>query len=193
MKLISLRVIQYSILVLLGAGLIGCASVTMPPPAASASTVEAVRTANLAPSAVGTFSLAAGLSPGMDKYVGLRGSTLSGTNGSFSQQLKETLIAELKGAGLYDEKSQIMIEGQLKDSQLDAAIGTGTAKLAANFTVDKVGKRVFEKTLTVDSQWDSSFVGAIALPEAINQYTSLYKALVAKLFNDKDFRTALAH
>ncbi|MBK8400156.1 MAG: hypothetical protein IPL29_03550 [Propionivibrio sp.] len=75
---------------------------------------------------------------------------------------------------------------------MDAAIGTGTARLGANFTVDKAGQRLFEKTLSVDSRWDSSFVGAIAIPEAMNQYTALYKELAGKLFDDRDFRSILA-
>ena len=78
------------------------------------------------------------------------------------------------------------------ESQVDAAIGIGTARLAARFTVDRNGKRIFDKVLSVDSRWESSFIGAIALPEAINRYSSLYKELAAKLFEDKDFRTALA-
>ena len=193
MNPIFLHAFQYTTILLLGASIFGCASVKMPPPTASASTVEKIRTANLAPSTVGKFSLAPNLNPDMDKTVGgLRGSSVSGANGSYSLQLKEVIIAELKAAGLYDEKSQIQIEAQLTDSQVDAAIGTGTARLAAKFTVDKVGKRVFEKELSVESQWPSSFVGAIAIPEAINQYSSLYKALAAKLFDDKDFRAALA-
>ena len=165
----------------------------MPPPTANASTVEKLRTANLVPSAVGRFSLASGLNPEMDKLVGgLRGASIHGTNGSFSQQLKEVIVAELKASGLYDEKSKFQIEAQLMDSQLDAAIGIGTSRLAANFLVVKDDKCLFEKTFSVDSQWKSSFVGAIAIPEAINQYTVLYKALAEKLFDDKDFRDALA-
>ena len=53
-------------------------------------------------------------------------------------------------------------------------------------------KRVFDKELAVDAKWESSFVGAIALPAAINQYSALYKTLVAKLFDDTEFRAALA-
>lgn len=193
MNPISLRRIQYSTLFFLSASLIGCASVTMPPPTANASTVEKLRTANLAPSTVGRFSLAPGVNPEMDKSVGgLRGSSIHGANGSFSQQLKEVIIAELMAAGLYDEKSQTQIEAQLMDSQVDAAIGTGTARLAANFIVVKADKHVFEKALSVDTQWKSSFLGGIAIPEAINQYTALYKALAAKLFDDKDFRDTIA-
>ena len=193
MKSIVRQVFNFSMLVVASATLIGCASVTMPPPTASASNVEKLRTANLAPTSVGKFNLAAGVRQDMDNSLGgLRGSSVRAASGSFSQQLKDVIVTELKAAGLYDDKSQIQIGAQLTDSQVDAAIGTGTAKLAANFTVDKAGQRIFEKALSVDSQWDSSFVGAIAIPEAINQYTSLYKALAAKLFDDKDFRAALA-
>jgi len=41
-------------------------------------------------------------------------------------------------------------------------------------------------------KWDSSVIGDIAVPEAISQYSSLYKILVKKLFNDNDFQAALA-
>jgi len=155
--------------------------------------VENLRSANIVPTNTGKFSLAPGVNPDIDKSLGgLRGSSLRADSGSFSQQLKEVVMAELKAAGLYDEKSSSVIEGQLMESQVDAAVSVGTARLAARFTVDRNGKRVFDKVLSVDSQWESSFVGAIALPAAINQYTALYKALAAKLFEDKEFRAALA-
>jgi len=188
-----LRAIQAAVLVLIGVNLIGCASVTMPPPVASASNLEKIRSANLTPSNVGRFGIMPDAAPSMDNSLGgLRGSSLRPSNGSFSQHLREVVIAELKAAGLYDASSQIEIGAQLTESQVDTAIGTGTAKLGANFTVDKAGVRVFEKILSVDSQWESSFVGAIAIPEATNQYSALYKALVGKLFDDIGFRTALA-
>jgi hypothetical protein len=178
---------------LLGAGLIGCASVKMPAPTASAATVQTVRAANLAPATAGTFALAAGKKPEMDRTLaGLRGSSLTAASGSFSQQLKDELVAAMKAAGVYDERAPIVIEGRLTDSQVDAAIGTGTGRLAAQFTVMRAGKQVFDKELAVDASWESSFVGAIALPAAINQYGAMYKSLVAKLFDDPQFRAALA-
>ena len=38
--------------------------------------------------------------------------------------------------------------------------------------------------------WPSSFVGMIAIPDAVNQCTELYSALLAKLYADPDFRAA---
>lgn len=145
------------------------------------------------PAIVGKFSLAPEKPAKMDTSLGgLRGASITPANGTFSQQLKDTLIVELKGAGYYDETSEFVIEGELTDSKVDAAIKLGTARLAAHFTVDKNNARLFDKELSVDSTWESSFVGAIAVPEAINQYTALYKMLIGKLFDDEDFRKALS-
>jgi hypothetical protein len=174
------------------AALTGCASVKLPPPTAKAETVLALRSANLSPAMVGEFKLADGKDPEIDKKVGgLRGSSLTAANGSFSQQLKAEVITALQAAALYDEQSAIRIEGQLTDSMVDAAIKTGTGRLAARFTVDRNGKRMYDKELVVESNWPSSFMGAIAIPKAINEYGALYKKLTDKLFADEAFQQAL--
>lgn len=177
---------------LLGLVMTGCASVQMPAPAASAANVEKLRAAKLPPLATGSFVLAPGKPAEMDKTLGgLRGSSMSPTNGSFALQLRDELVAELKAAGLHDTSSKNLIEGQLTDSMVDAAIGTGKGRLAARFTVKREGKTLFEKELVAEASWESSFVGATAIPLAVNQYGALYKALVGKLVDDSEFRAAL--
>jgi hypothetical protein len=178
---------------LLLALLFGCTTV-MPPPMASGENSQALRAANLAPTNVGTFKLAAGLPPSMDRELsgGLRGSNIAAPSGSYSQHLKEALKAELQSAGLLDLQSRYVIEGQLADSKVDAAIGTGTARLAARFQVMREGQVLLDKELVVEDSWDSSFIGAVAIPRAIEHYGATYKTLVGKLLNDSDFRRALA-
>jgi hypothetical protein len=173
--------------------LFGCATVKMPvPTAASADNLSTLRSANLGPARASAFVLAPGKPAAMDKTLdGLRGSSVEPQNGSFAATLREELVVELKAAGLYDESSKTIIAGELTDSMVDAAIGTGTGRLGAHFTVTRDGKSVYDKVLTVDAKWESSFVGAIALPTAINQYTALYKTLAGKLFADPDFQKAL--
>jgi hypothetical protein len=187
----SLRLASVAVVSL---ALFGCATVKMPvPTSANADNLSTLKAANLAPAKAGTFVLAAGKPAAMDTTLdGLRGSSVEPSNGSFANTLREELVVDLKAAGLYDDASGIVIAGQLTDSMVDAAIGTGTGKLGAHFTVTRDGKSVFDKTVTVDATWDSSFVGAIALPAAINQYTALYKTLAGKLFADADFQKALA-
>lgn len=171
----------------------GCANVRLDVVGATPATVEKLRTAGLAPAGVGTFALAPGRDPAMDtKLPGLRGNTLLPAKGRWSQLLKDTLVAELVASGLYDPQSASVIEGQLTDSRVEAAVSTGTARLAARFVVTNGGQVRYDRELAVEAQWPSSFVGGIAIPVAIDQYSALYKALVAKLADDADFRRALA-
>jgi hypothetical protein len=173
-------------------GLVACANVQMPTPVASVTNHEKIRSANLNPTQVGEFKLAPGKPASMDTSLsGLRGSSVAPSAGSFSRQLREELIVELKGAGLLDPSSAMKIEGELTDSMVDAAIGTGKGRLAARFKVTRDGRSVFDKELSVEASWESSFMGAVAVPTAINQYSALYKALVGKLLDDMDFRTAM--
>lgn len=186
-------VVQRLILAALVAVLTGCASVTMPAPAPSAANAEKLRASKLAPAQVGAFKLAAGKPADMDTTLGgLRGSSLSPASGSFATQLRDEIATELTAAGLLDPKSKIVIEGQLTDSMVDAGMSTGKGRLAAKIQVRHDGRTLFDKEVVAEASWESSFVGAIALPAAINQYGALYKTLVGKLFDDAEFKRALA-
>ena len=171
----------------------GCASVKLDATSATPTTVEKLRAANLAPARAGAFKLAAGKPVAMDTSIsGLRGLVLEPAKGSWSQLLTDTLVIELTAAGLYDNQSPVVIEGQLVDSQVDAAISQGAGRLAARFNVVRAGRVVYDKELSIDAVWESSFMGVVAVPEAINQYGALYKKLVTKLIDDPDFRLAAA-
>ena len=173
--------------------LFGCTTV-MPPPMASGENSQALRAANLTPANVGTFKLAAGRPPSLDTQLsgGLRGSNVAAPSGSYSQHLKDALKAELQSAGLLDLQSKYVIDGQLTESKVDAAIGTGTSRLAARFQVRRDSQVLFDKELVAEDSWDSSFVGAVAIPRAIERYGATYRILVGKLLNDSDFRRILA-
>lgn len=180
-------------LVALLAAVTGCASVKMPPSAPSAANAEKLRAAKIVPAQLGSFTLAAGKPAAMDTTLsGLRGSSLSPTTDTFSHQLRDEIAAELSAAGLLDPKSKTVIEGQLTDSMVDAAIGTGKGRLAARIQVKRDGQTLFDKELVAEASWESSFVGAVAIPLAMNQYSALYKTLAGKLFDDADFKRALA-
>jgi len=187
------RLTLHLILLLTVLAVTGCATIKLDVPGATANTVEKLRAANLSPTQVGSFKIAPGKDASMDTSLGgLRSGSLAPAHGGWSQFLKDTLVTELTAAGLYDPASRFVIEGQLTDSRVDAAIGTGTARLAARFIVTNNGYAAYDKELTVDASWPSSFAGAVAIPEAMNQYGALYKKLAASLFDDPDFQSALA-
>lgn len=171
----------------------GCTTV-LPPPIGGGAARETLRAANLAPAAVGEFKLAAGKPAELDFEMqgGLRGANIEAPGRSFSRHLGQVLKAELHSAGLLDPQSDAVIEGQLTESKVDAAIGTGTARLAARFQVRRAGGTVFDKEVSASDSWDSSFVGAIAVPRAVEHYGALYRSLVLELAKDADFRRALA-
>lgn len=170
----------------------GCGTVQLGQPQPSLENIQAMKSAKLAKTGVGRFALAEGKDPSLDKYVGVRANTLEAPQGSFARHLQETLEAELRAAGLLDPAAEALIEGYLIDRQLDPAIGQGSGRLAARFVASRQGKVVFDRELATESTWESSFIGAIAIPMAIHEFNALFRKLVAKLIQDPDFLRAMA-
>jgi hypothetical protein len=177
-------------LLLLGL-LVGCAS--MPPPTyqSSVDTTQVLLEHREARLAVGSFTALAGVP---NAGLSVRGSQLSagGNESTFSDYLRNALITELKTAGRFDQQSQMRIEGILANNKLDAGAATGSATIAARFVVTRANVNVYDKTLTVTHMWDSSFMGAIAIPSAVQNYAGAIQKLVFKLVTDPDFVQATA-
>lgn len=171
----------------------GCAQITMGVPQPTAENTANLRQANLTQARLGSFSLDGAKPAQMDKSHSLRGanSVQAPTNGSFAEYLRESLQVELTAAGLLNPKADAVISGVLTDSQLDPASGTGKGSIKARFSVARGGTTRYEKELSAQSEWESSFMGAVAIPAAAQQYEGLYRKLVARLIADPDFRKAL--
>lgn len=175
------------------AQLTGCANLQMSQPKPAIENTVKLRGAAIAPAAVGTFKVDPAKAD-MDTGHSLRGanSVKSPLEGSFAKYLAETLKVELQAAGLYDAASATVISGTLTRSKVDPAIGTGTGELGARFVVTRDGSVKFDREVTVNSSWDSSFIGGVAIPAAAQQYEALYRKLVGALVDDADFRKAVA-
>jgi hypothetical protein len=172
--------------------LTGCANMAMSPPQPTMANATKLRTANMAPAAIGTFKIDAAKA-GDDKQISMRGAnSVQAPSGSFAQYLGESLKVELQSAGLLDPASATVISGTLTQSELDAAIGTGKGKLGARFVVTRSNTVRYDRELSVDSEWESSFMGGVAIPLAAQNYEGLYRKLVAKLIDDAAFRAAVA-
>ena len=170
----------------------GCAQLKLGEPVASMENVQRIRSGMTVPVSVGEFAPAKELSSGANESFSVRSNTVTApTDGSFSKYLRATLVAELEAAGLLQPSSPVTIRGELTRSRLEAPIGTGIGELAARFQVLRQSKMVYDRELSVSNQWPSIFVGAVAIPAAVNEYTALHRKLVAKLLEDKDFLAAL--
>lgn len=171
--------------------LTGCAQMQLGAPVPGIDNIQKAKGAGIAPVSLGAFSLAAGKPAAMDQSVTARTNRIfSPYDSSFAKYLKESLATELRAAGLLDETSMIVIEGQLTDSQLDAAVGVATGSVAARIKVTRAGEQVYDRELRASGSWESPFVGAYAVPAAVGEYALLYRKLVSQLLDDPAFRQA---
>ena len=173
----------------------GCANVAMPSTQPTFENVSAAKKSLSAPVAVGSFALAKGLDPDVDRSVSVRGSnTLHAAAGeTFSQHLRNVLMTELRAAGKLDEHASTTISAELMKSELSAGLDEGSGTLAAHFVASSSKGICFDKEITATDKWPSSFLAAVAVPEAFRHYEALYPQLAGKLLNDADFLQHCEH
>ncbi|NHZ63556.1 hypothetical protein F1735_14775 [Massilia sp. CCM 8694] len=172
--------------------LVGCAPMSMSVPTASMDNTVKLRNAAFDKVAVGSFTLDASKNASLDKSHGIRASAVVAPGGSFAQYLGETLKAELLSAGLLDANAATTVTGTLTETDVDASIGTGKGVLAARFVVTRAAKVRYDRELKIESSWDSSFMGAVAIPLAAREYEGQYRKLISKLLDDDTFRQAIS-
>lgn len=143
------------------------------------------------PVALGAFSVQSGAVGAQS--ISLRGSSMTSPVGAdYAAYLADALRQELVLAGKLDAKSRIEISGLLLKNDIAAGgISTNSGEIEARFIVKNAGQQRFDKVKRVESSWDSSFIGGIAIPKAQQQYPLIVQKLVAQLLADADFQAAL--
>ena len=153
--------------------------------------LRAIQAANTKVS-VGDFTRGPAVSESDDRSIMIRaGKVIPPNGGTFTAFLRQTLITELTAGGKLDANSPIVITGRLTRSDVDAGISKGTAALGATFVVTRGGMQVFEKAFEVKDEWPGDFLGAVAIPAAMDHYTALYAKLVGALLADPEFRAVV--
>jgi hypothetical protein len=195
LKLKLFQCTSVTAIMLIGGLLSGCTTPPLPLklPQATLENTHQLRSADLAPVAVGNFVLETGKPPIIDQLVSPRSTPVASLyNGSFSQYLREALRVELDAAGLLDSRAKVSISGELIDSDVSAPVGTGNARLAARFIVKDGVTTKYDRSFAVRAEWDSGFYGNTAFYTAIDQYQRLYHKLLGQLFADPAFKAAVA-
>lgn len=169
--------------------LAGCA-IQAPTYQPSIDNVETLRRAQVKPMQVGAASAAPGLSTATS--ISLRGNPMSSPVGSgYADYLAAALRQELELAKLLDPKATIEVSSVLLKNDIAAGgVSTSSGEIAARFTVKRDGAVRYEATKSANLSWDSSFVGAIAIPAAQQNYPRLVHRLLADLFTDAAFVAA---
>lgn len=112
-------------------------------------------------------------------------------SGDMAGYLREALRMELDKASMLATESHTELSGTITALDIDAASGSGTGALAVHFMVTSQGQTVYDKTLAVNKAWESSFIGAVAIPRAAAAYPAMVKDLIGKLVTDPDFVSAI--
>lgn len=179
-------------LLLVAAGTVGLAGcMSMPAPAYQPGIANTERLIGMPAGrvAVGAFDAA----PGVDRPLNVRGSLLQGgADGTFAGYIRDALASELTTAARLDAASGIRIGGTLLHNDLSAATAGGSARIRLRFTVERDGVRTYEREISVVHGWESSFIGAIAVPAAMDQYAAAVQQLIGALLDDPAFRQAIA-
>lgn len=126
--------------------------------------------------------------------VTLRGSSLKSPygNNDYAMYLKSALDSEIEMAGLNDDASNTVISGELLENDVNiAGFANGKTTVSARFVVSKNEERSYDKVLTENYEYDSSFVGAIAIPNGVNSYSKAVQRLINQLFSDSEFIQAV--
>lgn len=139
--------------------------------------------------AVGSFVAAKGVS---NQALGVRGSELKGggSDGTFSSYLQDAVTTELQTSARLDATSDLRLSGVLTRNELSSGMQTGTAIVGAEFALTCNNQVCFKKALLAEHHWDSSFIGAVAIPAAFNNYPTAVQKLLGELFADPDFIAA---
>lgn len=165
----------------------GCATIAVPPYAPSVASVGVV--ARLAgPVAVGRFEFDRGREAELNS-VGARASSFqSPINRSYADYFADAAAKELKAAGKFDASAPRVLTGVIVRNYLSGAGATANqSDLQVRFRLASGAATLYDKLLQAQGEWEASFMGAIAIPRALDNYVATLQRLLRSLFADPDF------
>lgn len=127
------------------------------------------------------------------KQLSMRGNTATSPYGpTFASYVENAIRQDLSISGRYSDSSRTRIVGVLLKNDVDASgFSTGTGICEVEFSLLNNSNVLYKKRITQNHQWESSFVGAVAIPKATNEYPVMVERLLNKLFSDNDFIKAI--
>lgn len=123
----------------------------------------------------------------------IRGRALvSPYNESYVDYLREALREELSMAGLLSENTDVELSGVLLKNEFDASgVKIGYGVMEAGIAVKKNGVVRYDKRKSVRHEWGSHFAGAVAIPQARENYAIIVQKLLGSFYADPEFQAAL--
>ena len=110
----------------------------------------------------------------------------------YAGYVREALRADLTAAGKLDPAAPRAINAVLTVNRLDTSgINVGEAEVAARFSLTESGRVLYQKEHAAKHEWESSFMGPVAVQNALNNYGVTVQKLIGRLFADPEFAAAL--
>ncbi len=168
--------------------LVTACSMQAPPYEASLENVQIIKRAKIEQVKVGTITSTKQLDS-----ISLRGSSMySPVNKSYGSYLQKALEEELKLAKLLSAVSSTVITADMLTNDIDVSgFSEGTGEASAKFVVTRDNEIIFDKVISANHTFESSFIGAIAIPNGQAGYIDLVQKLIKSLFEDKTFVSAI--
>lgn len=153
--------------------------------------VNALRDAGMEPLKLGDFTTDAKGGKDVNQLSIRGGAYVSPFEGSFVRYLREALRQELDDARLLDEHAAVELSGVLIRNELNAAgVSTANAVIEARFVVKRGGEVRYDKVKSATYEWESSFMGNVAIPRAQQNYPTVVQKLLKGLYVDPEFIAA---
>jgi hypothetical protein len=125
-------------------------------------------------------------------HISLRAASLGSPSGTFAKYLENALISDLTEMGFYDASSATRIDATILRNDIDiSGISTGSGVMEVNIKITKSGTVSFEKSYLATTQFESSFVGAVAIPKGQSEYPNLVRVLLQQIYSDSAFIQAI--
>ena len=168
----------------------GCSTLAPPPYSADYKALDQLKPQVAEKVAVGTFQPRNPDAP-VNK-ISLRAANLAGPKGTFAQYLEDALIQDLKEIAVYDAGAGTRIDATILKNDIDiSGFSTGTGRMDVELTVTRNAKTSLKKTYSASTTFESSFVGAVAIPKGQFEYGNLVRTLLGQVYADPQFIEAL--
>lgn len=170
-----------------------CGACTMVAPNYSASipNIQKLKDAQDFKAAAGPFTAVG--ADAHDARISIRANSMVSPYGkSYAAYVREALRQELEFAGKLAPDATLEISGTLTKNDLDASgFSKGYGGIEARFIVKRAGVVRYDAIKSASNEWVSSFVGAVAIPNAQAAYPELVQKLLSTLYADPQFIAAL--
>lgn len=124
--------------------------------------------------------------------ITLRGGSLVVEGGTFATYLQNAIKNDLIEIGAYDPTSQTTLDVTILKNDIDVSgFSDGKGEIEILLKVRNRDAVLLEKSYIANTQFDSAFAAMVAVPKGQSEYPKLVKKLLATVYADKQFISAI--